>query len=175
MVNNNGLQIPATRLSIDYPPVMVNTPNGNYGRQMLDNFAGRNSEMSAFGGFLYYYYMLMKDYPEIAAVFKEIYQVELLHMEIFGELAYLLGMDPRMWSYANSRIQYWSPSYIIYQHTLQNILETAIYREELILEKYQGQLNRMEDPYISAVMERIILDEEHHLALLNVIYQQYFG
>ena len=74
-----------------YPPVCIKEQNPLYGRMMLDNMGGQESEMSTIGLYIYNSIFLTSDTARIAEIFKNISIVEMHHLKIFGKLADQLG------------------------------------------------------------------------------------
>ncbi|WP_343209286.1 ferritin-like domain-containing protein [Anaerolentibacter hominis] len=174
----------------EYPPVRAEEKNKEYGRLMLDNMGGRNSEMSAVS--LYFYnHLITKDYSKtgdhfysddkqglknnMPAVFYSISVVEMHHLDIFGTLAKQLGEEPRLWSAREGKVYYWSPGYIQYMNTLPELLYYAIREEEAAVEKYRRQTQIIKDSNIVENLNRIIKDEEVHLHIFHHLLDQYCG
>ena len=55
-----------------YPPVCIKEQNPLYGRMMLDNMGGQESEMSTIGLYIYNSIFLTSDTARIAEIFKNI-------------------------------------------------------------------------------------------------------
>lgn len=169
------LQIPGARLPMPYPDMKIEKANGTYGRMMLDNYGGRISEMSAVSTYLYSNLILVDDYPEVAKAIREINEVEMHHLAIFGSLAKMLGQDPRLWAYVNNCWQYWSPNFGVFQHSLADIVNASIHSEQMSIDKYQQQISIISDRYLQKMLERIIIDEEHHIFIWQTIYKKYLS
>lgn len=155
-----------------YPGVRCEEKNPLYARTMLDNVGGSNSEMSAIS--LYLYDSIVEaECPEVAEVFHHISIVEMHHLRIFATLAWQLGEDPRLWSQRNRSKMYWSPGYNKYPRKLHELLEYALEGERKAVRKYRNQCERIRDRNIVENLERIILDEEKHIALFEQLCDQY--
>lgn len=156
-----------------YPPIEIRCRNSVYGRQMLDNMGGCNSEMSAIS--LYFYNNLVTEpkFADIAWIFHKISIVEMHHMEIFGKLAMYLGEEPRLWTCREEEKVYWSPSCNKYPWELRGLMHNALEGELNTIEKYKDQIKCIDDPCIVANLERIILDEEVHVAIFKMIIEEY--
>lgn len=94
-----------------YPEIDPKERNLSYGKLMLDNIGGENSEMTAIS--LYTYNLLITG-QELSKLFHEIAVTEMHHLKIFGKLALALGENPRLWTQKKSRYIYWSPMYTRY-------------------------------------------------------------
>lgn len=147
-----------------YPEIKVLGKNKIYGRMMLSNVGGVNSEMSAIS--LYFYNHIITD-ENISKTFKNISIVEMHHLDIFAELAKLLGENPRLWKRDFNRYTYWSPSYNKYPTKLKPLLENSLKGEEMAVKKYQNQAKIIKDPFIVEILNRIIYDELNHIEIFK--------
>ena len=149
------------------PPVKVCGPNAGYAEQMLSNIRACNSEMSAVS--LYFYNsVILKPYErEIAQVFHRISLVEMHHLDIFATLAHQLGANPRLWSYQGRNLSYWTPGCNQYPRQLLPLLQNALHGEEQAIAKYREQAEQIGDPYVVALLRRILLDEQHHVEIFR--------
>lgn len=163
---------PLYQAKLPYPPVKAMCENRTYAFAMLDNVGGNNSEMSAVS--LYFYNNLRTAYcAEIASCFHHVSIVEMHHLEIFGTLALQLGVDPRLWTRSRNQMVYWTPRYNQYPVELPKLLTNAIQGEERAIEKYQYQIEHIEDCNIVENLKRIILDEQIHIQVFQDLYQRY--
>lgn len=158
-----------------YPVVKVKSTNRFYAREMLSNIGACNSEMSAVS--LYFYNSLVTSnlYEEVAACFHQVMLVEMHHLEIFGKLAQMLGADPRLWRCGRGNMMYWTPGCNQYPRRLNDLLRNAIVGEQEAIAKYSRQAECIRDPYIVENLNRIILDEQHHIAIFQGLWESYVG
>lgn len=166
-------QAPLYANTAPYPPVKVCSPNTRYAKAMLTNSGGINSEMSAISLYLYNSVVTKGDFQEISECFMQINMVEMHHLDIFSQLADLLGADPRLWSQQGRRMSYWSPGYNEYTTDIVQMLHNAINAELLAIEQYRQQICWITDHNITNMLQRIILDEEHHIAIFRVLLKEY--
>ncbi len=157
-----------------YPEVTVTGRNLRYARAMLSNVGGGNSEMTAVA--LYFYdHLVTWETPEVAEVFMRIDKVEMHHLRIFGELARMLGVDPRLWCRQNGRPVWWTPGYLQYAQHLGPLLRVAIREEEGAIRKYEEQMEWIRDVHVVKNLRRIIQDEEVHLEIFRELLRSYGG
>ena len=156
-----------TKVNKPYPEVKVTVPNETYGLMILDNVGGINSETSAICQYIYNHSIAGEDFLELKKTFLNISMVEMHHLDIFMTLALELGLDPRWWSCLNDQCTYWSPSYLNYPNSLEEVLKTAIDAEYQAIDKYMYQASVIKDPYIVTILNRIIEDEELHIKVLK--------
>lgn len=161
------------RVALPYPPLQVAVPNPRYARAMLDNIGGSNSEMTAVASYFYDQLVLQERYPEIAAIYRQIDQVEMHHLDIFGQLARQLGAEPRLWTRLGKKYQYWTPAYSSYGAELPILLKNSISTELAAIEKYQYQAAHLGDPALQDILDRIVVDEQRHVEIFRLLYEAY--
>lgn len=155
------------KVNSPYPKVKVVAPNETYGLMMLDNVGGMNSETSTISQYIYNHAIASQEFLELKQLFLDISLVEMQHLDIFMELSLKLKMDPRWWTCLNDQCCYWSPSYLNYPHHIKDVLQTAIDNEYQTIDKYMYQIKVIKDPFIVAILKRIIEDEELHIKILK--------
>lgn len=170
MINNNINECPY-RVNEPYPPVRVIGPNPVYACSMLSNIASIVSEMSDIVRYSYISVVTKPKHSWISKCFHDVSIVEMYHLNIFSELALLLGADPRLWT-CSKNPQWWSPSFISYPHELRALVKESIKAEKAAIRKYSREARTIRDMNITAILNRIIRDEEHHLQIFNEIYRQ---
>lgn len=155
-----------------YPEIKANGKNPAYGRVMLDNLGGANSEMSAISLYLYDN-LITGCRKDVAAVFHNVMIVEMRHLDIFGKLACLLGEDPRMWTHCGCKMTYWSPGYNQYPGDFSALMLYAIDSEKAAISKYEHQISYIRDENITESLRRVIMDERLHVEIFERIYAAY--
>lgn len=155
-----------------YPPVCVIERNQMYGRMMLDNMGGNCSEMSAVSLYLYNN-LLIDDNERISHIFHKVSIIEMKHLRIFGQIARMMGENPRLWTYRGNRMAYWTPAYNNYPLELPALLMNAINGEKSTVQKYEQQCQKINDPNIVACLKRIIEDEKIHICIFESLYEEY--
>ena len=156
-----------------YPSVDGLDVNVTYGQIILSNIGSVVSEMSAVSLYFYDHVILEEVWPELSKAMHDISIVEMHHLEIFADMCYRLGVDPRLWSCQNDFLEYWSPGYNVYPRQIPSLLENAIIQEEKAIETYQQQAQCIPEPIIQAALNRIILDEKLHVEIFQYFLQQY--
>lgn len=156
-----------------YPKLCVCGKNADYAQAMLCNVADVNSEMSAINNYFYGSIITSEAFEELAGCLHSIMIVEMRHLDMYGKLAMMLGADPRLWSCQDKGMVYWSPEFIDYPDRIAGLLEKSICAEETTIEQYRTQTEWIGDHYITAVICRIIKDEELHLAILKDLLKRW--
>lgn len=155
-----------------YPPVCICERNPVYGRMMLDNVGGQNSEISAITLYVYNN-LLIDENPRLSEFFHKISVVEMHHLHIFGQIARMEGENPRLWTHKGKQMVYWSPGYNSYPIEIEPLLQNALNSERGAVRKYQQQCQQIQDIHIVECLKRIILDEELHIRLLESLIKEY--
>jgi len=160
-----AMQPMAIQSSDPWPPIQVRGRNPDYAEMMLSNAGGRNSEMTAVAHYRYNRLLTMEGYPALSELFHRVSMVEMRHMDTFAQLALRLGADPRLWHCCNGRMRCWSPGYVDYCfRSLRDMVEKLLKEELAAIEKYNAQAACIRDPGVAAVLQRVVKDEEAHVA-----------
>lgn len=162
------------KVDAPYPPVRVDGPNPVYACEMLSNMGDIVSEMSDITRYFYNSVVMKPHFGSIATCFHHISIVEMHHLNIFADLALLLGADPRLWCGWTCK-RWWSPAFISYPHEICAQIAGSIEAEKAAIRKYTGQANTICDMNIVAILNRIIRDEERHLQIFSEMYRQIQG
>ncbi len=160
-------------LNAPYPPVRVMAPNRAYAALLLEDYTGVVSEITAINQYLYHYFVLEGINDEVADLLECVSIVEMYHMELLAETIKLLGVDPRYRVFKDSQEIYWNATYVYYGLGLCDRLAADIAGEWAAIAAYRDHQSRIADPYIKALLERIIMDEYHHIKLFNEVSMKY--
>lgn len=153
-----------------YPAIHVENKDPAYIPEILSNMGGVDSEMSAVS--LYVYNQLVtENLPDLASAFQRISIDEMRHLKIFGTIALQLGADPRLWIKRGHTPVYWSAKYNRYTTKPRQILSNALYTEYMTVDKYTRQAKRIQDASIVENLQRIILEEQQHIATFKALIQ----
>ncbi len=156
------------KIDAPYPPVRVNGPNSAYACAMLGNMADAVSEMSDVTRYFYVAVVAKPQYSWVSVCFHHISIIEMHHLNIFAELALVLGANPQL---CNGQ-KWWSPSFIAYPREIRALIAESIKAEEAAIRKYSRQASAICDTNIVDIQRRIICDEERHLQIFREMYQQ---
>lgn len=91
-------------------------------------------------------------------------KVEMFHLYTIGELITMLGGDPRL---ANNACECWNADAIDYCQEVHHILAANIASEEGAAAFYQQTAKEIKDPCVSAVLNRLALDEILHVQIFR--------
>lgn len=160
-------------LPAHYPEPRVVGPNHYYATILLEDYAGIVSEMTAINQYFYHYLTFDKKYEELAELEECIAIIEMYHLELLGKTIQLLGVAPEFRTLTNNHTVYWNASYVYYGQDVCDRLAADIAAEKMAIQNYRLHQQLIGDPYIKELLERIIMDEQHHLQLFTKYAQKY--
>ena len=131
-------------LPVPYPEPQVVAPNAYYANLLLEDYAGVTSELTAINQYLYHHFTVNEEYEDLNELWKCISIVEMKHEAMLAETILLLGVAPEY-----------------------RTLTADIAGEKEAIQNYRKHQDLIADPYIRQLLERIIMDEEHHLKLFK--------
>ncbi len=155
-----------------WPPVPPAAPSLRDAERMLYDLGSCRSEMSAVGLYVYNSVLTRERFPDVSEAFHRISVVEMHHLGLFARLSLLLGADPRLWSGPPRRLRWWSPACLSYPRELTPLLQNALHGERDTVALYRQQAARVRDPALSALLERVILDEKRHIEVFEALLRE---
>ncbi|SFQ94713.1 ferritin-like domain-containing protein [Desulfoscipio geothermicus] len=156
-----------------YPEIRVQRPNRYYAELLLEDYAGQVSEMTAINQYFYHHVVFKEKYADLAALEECISIIEMWHLEMLAETILLLGVDPRIRTLTGNQTVYWNANYVYYGNSVCDRLAADIAAEKSAIVQYRKHRDLINDPYIDAILERIIMDEQHHLRLFTEAMDKY--
>jgi bacterioferritin len=154
-------------LSDPYPKVEVEQENRYYAKLLLEDYAGATSELTAVTQYIYHSITSKGEAYGIAELLRRVAITEMRHFEMLGETIQLLGSAPLLRVMENNHTVFWNAQYIYYGSDVIDKLSANIAREATAIKNYQMHNKAIVDPYITALLDRIIMDEEHHYRLFQ--------
>lgn len=150
-----------------YPEVRVIGPNPYYACLLMDDYAGVVSEFTAISQYLYHYFLLKDIDENLGELLENVAITEMLHMEILADTIKKLGQNPQIRGSFSTCNNFWNGSFAYYGRDLCSRLKADIDAEYKAVSEYRKHIRLIKDPYIQAILERIILDEKVHIRLFN--------
>lgn len=147
-----------------YPPIKVSRKNLCYANMLYPAIRAQESEMTASTTYLYQHWVLTDRFSDLGKTLLAISKVEMFHLYTVGELIIQLGGDPR---FANNVCECWNADAIDYCQEVHHILAENIASEEGAAAFYQRTAKEINDPCISAVLNRLALDEILHAKIFR--------
>ncbi len=174
-------------LDTPYPPIRVEAPNLDYAISLFKSYAGYDSELTASTQYLYQTAILFPDDPVSADLLECIGFVEMGHFHVLGRIIYLLGADPRVYAPASqfgasrrARVEgtvpepetkngytWWSGDMLIYTNEYITLIQDNLQLEKITIANFNAAIREIDDIYIRAMLERIILDERRHVEIFQ--------
>jgi bacterioferritin len=158
-----------------YPEVRVTGPNPCYAYLLMDDYAGIVSEFTAIGQYLYHHFFFKDIDKSLGDLLENISIVEMLHMEMLADTIKKLGGDPQIRGSRSTFSNFWNGSFIYYGTEVCNQLKADIDAEYKAIEEYEKHICMIHDPYIQAILKRIILDEKVHIRIFNEALKKFCG
>lgn len=152
-----------------YPSIQVAAPDLRYAQMLSSVFASAQSELTTITQYTYFSWVLDQKDQALIGGFRQIAQVEMHHLDLLGRLITALGGNPAFRSYPYKRPAFWSSGVLQYQCNTEKALHISIAGEQTAIDGYRHLSKLIQDPGVTAVLQRIILDEEIHIQL----FQQY--
>ncbi|MDR0532066.1 MAG: ferritin-like domain-containing protein [Oscillospiraceae bacterium] len=164
-----AMDLATYRADFPYPAIRVLQKNPNYARIMLSNVGEQSSEASSVALYLYDQIITVNE-PEISQAFALVKQTEQKHLEMFCDVAYQLGADPRLWAVTGTVSQpmrYWSPSQLSYTANTKSLLQNALALERATIARYERQTQEIKDDAILLLLRRVLVDESMHVEIFR--------
>lgn len=136
-------------------------------------YAGDEGELTAVLQYIYQHILFdAMGKREYADALLKIAISEMKHLEILGSLIYRLGALP-VYSYLPPYpINYYCARSVSYSRTPQKMILDDIEAEQYAIDTYTKMLRRLKDERVAAVVQRIRMDEEEHLARFKEILRE---
>lgn len=157
-------------MDLPYPSIRVTEKNRAYANMLSHDYCGCVSEMSAITQYINHENRLSCDRCPLAKTILGIAMAEMIHLQKLGQLIFLLGgtidFDART---RDGKAQTWTPEYIKFGENTKQMLLADIEGERAAINQYRMHIRMIKDRQITAVLERIIKDEEYHIMMLQTL------
>lgn len=150
-----------------YPEIRILKPNKKYAEILMDDYAGVVSEFTAISQYLYHSFFFHYIDQALSELLEGIGVVEMLHMDMLANVIILLGGDPQIRGFKSTKGDYWNGGFVKYGNTLCEQLAFDVEAEIEAIKNYSKHIQLIDDPYVQAILQRIIKDEERHILLFN--------
>lgn len=156
-----------------YPAIRVQAPNLYYAELLMDDYAGLVSELTAINQYFYHYAVTEAVNKKVAELLEHISITEMKHLEMLAKTIILLGGNPVYRGSYSTRNNFWNGSFVYYGCNLCDRLRADLDSEYKAVENYQENILVIKDPYVQAILQRIILDECVHIKLFKEAIEKY--
>jgi len=158
----------AVFLQKPYPKINITQKNKEYAALLSNCYCGVEGEMTVLCTYLYNHMLLDNgENAVISRIFELVSQTEMLHFQMLGKIICALGGIPVFASFDARRGKYWTVRNVVYNSSADSMLRAAIASEERSVMEYRRLISLIKDKNIVDILERFILDEEHHMAIFS--------
>ncbi len=131
-------------------------------------YASMHGELNSLLQYLYHYFNFVGEGDEETAdIIMGIALSEMHHLKILGELLFRLGVDPVFTKMPPHCYNYYTSENVRYGKTPIKMLIDDVASEIYAVKQYDKIVSFITDEKVSAVLNRIALDEEFHIKVLN--------
>lgn len=159
-----------------YPDLGGITPDNNSVKIIAPAYASECGELNAVLQYVYHQIQLedqgFKDYAELL---HRIAVQEMRHMHILGGMLLKLGVSPIYVAYPPYPSNFYATRCISYSRLPQKIFIDDIAAEQSAIASYESMLRRLTNERVAAVIKRIKMDEEEHLAAFKNMLKDFNG
>lgn len=160
-----------------YPPAKIPVQNEQLANLLLSAFAdGGNAEMTAIAQYMNHSQTVGE--KPVSNLLLYVSLTEMLHLQTLATMITSLGGDLRYWSSNNA---YWSGGGVEYGGSLLSKLSRDFFSEQEAVAGYESILRELKNTKapgvneVTAVIQRILEDENYHLTLFRDAYVENGG
>lgn len=147
---------------LPYPTVSAERTDYHDANCIREDYGGSESETTAIMQYVYQSYICASD-EELHNMFIGIAMVEMHHHDLLGETLCKLGDKPII----AGRRRYWNAGVVNYATCALDMINNDIMAEKQAICNYRKTIKCLNNISIIELIERIILDEELHVELLE--------
>ncbi len=160
-------------LPMPYPPIQVQRRNPGYAAILTNDYCGAVSELSAVTQYINNENRLSMENCRLSRILLEIAVAEMMHLQKLGELIVLLGGEVDFSAVRPNGTQaQWTPSCLTLPREVRKMLCADIQAEKDAIAQYKNHIEMIEDECVTAVLRRIIRDEEYHIVMLKALLEE---
>jgi len=161
------------RANGSYPTTDTGCCDLCYAKLLSKDYCGPDSELTAITQYLYQHFILKNCFPDTADLLECIAKAEMTHFELLGELIVNFGGDPIIGASQGPLFSYWTGKNVSNEKCVEKILCEDIRSEKVAIQTYRERKCQICNRNAQAVLDRIILDEQCHLELLENELRKY--
>ena len=154
---------------VPYPEVKDICPDYKFGRMLYESYAGSKSELTTILTYVFQD-LTNSDKEDVAMLLEAISKQEMKHLELLGQILVCLGLEPYyMSTYGNK----WCSDNVRSKYScLEEMLNYNIESEKGAIASYKKLIDMCECDNIKIVLARIIMDEENHVKIFEMLKKQ---
>lgn len=160
-------------VDLPYPSIQVAEKNLPYANLLSIDYCGAVSEMSAITQYINNENRLSNEKCSMASTILGIAMAEMMHLQKLGELIDLLGGKVDFVAkHRNGRNRMWTPEFLTIPEQAKQMLGADIEAERAAINQYNVHISMIHDEYVNTVLQRIIMDEEYHIVILQALLKE---
>ena len=157
-------------IKIPYPTLDGIKPNADELKIISPAYAGDESELTAILQYTYQSIVLEKEgLIKESKMLEKISREDMRHLDLLGGMICRLGEYPIFTYLPPHPINYFSTRSVDYSKTLKKMLLDDMIAEQYAIDGYSKMLYKLKDENVSAVIQRIRMDEVAHLTELKKV------
>ena len=161
--------MPDNKYSLDLPYPELQEPfYASDVRCIVDDYSGRNGEMTAVMQYLYQHYITADNNKRLSQAMKGIAVSEMRHHAMLGEAIAKMGGDPII----GGSTCFWSGANVNYVKNPIAFLQHDIMMEKQAIANHSRAAACVKNPTLSELMLRIVKDEELHVAIFKELLDE---
>lgn len=162
-----------SEITTPFPDISSVTADKNSVKIIAPAYASECGELNSFLQYSYHRIQLYEQgFSDFSARVERIAANEAEHLNVLGNLIYRLGAAPVYVAYPPYPANFYAPRSVSYSHIPQKIFIDDIAAESGSVNAYKGMLHRLTNEYVAAVIKRILMDEEEHLAAFKAMLEE---
>ncbi len=155
-------------MDLPYPPLQVRERNKNYAELIGISYCGMVSELSACLQYINNESRMVNRGCAMGRTLLGMAVAEMQHMQMLAGLIDLLGGNVCYTTgQAGGQTWMWSPQCLTLPEEPSEMLRADLDREIAVIDQYQSHMRLIGDDYVTAVLGRIVQDEQYHIMLLR--------
>lgn len=157
---------------IPYPPTDNLTTDIKSGQIISFAYSTLKGELTAILQYIYHSFHMTNFNKADSDILVCIALAEMKHLDILGESMLRLGVNPRYVQYPGSKV-YYDTSCVAQSTTPAKMIMDDIAGELNAIAEYNKMLFVLKNEDVSAIIQRIKMDEELHLEALKQMLERY--
>lgn len=154
-------------LSSPYPDIQIQCKNKYHAQLLTQDYCGASSELTAITQYINHEIRISGHHCETSRILLAIAQAEMIHLQMLGELIVLLGHPLTYDGIKCDWATLWTPNNVTLGSNYNSMICADIDGEYAAIKQYEKHANQIDDPYIEAILRRIVMDEKYHISLLK--------
>ena len=155
-------------VELPYPEPKNLCPDPVSARMISAAYGGGHGELTAILQYTYHSFIFDKlGDGKTASALIGIAIAEMRHLDILGKTLLALGTDPVFTRFPTYKCDFYSTSFVNYSVGAKKMLLDDIAGEMKAINDYREMLRVLRSEEVSAIISRIILDEELHIKVLK--------